>query len=65
MPADGWPFRPFPWAHIYSGNRNSPQGRGRRKTRSPLLLHTHFLLETGCDEEAESSAVAVLGGEVE
>lgn len=60
MWADGWPFRPFPRAHIYSGNRNSPQGRGWRKTRSSLLPGTQFLLETGCDEEAESSAVATL-----
>lgn len=35
--ADGWPFRLLPWVHIYSGNRNSPPGRGRRRTRSSLL----------------------------
>lgn len=54
--ADGWPFRLFPWVHIYSGNRNSPPGRGWRKTRSPLLLRTHFLQDPGHDEEAGSSA---------
>lgn len=54
--ADGWPIRLFPWVHTYSGNRNSPPGRGWRRSRSPLLLRAHFLLDPGCDEEAESSA---------
>lgn len=55
--ADGWPFRLFPRVPIYSGNRNSAPGRGRRKSRSPLQLWTRLLLDPGCDEEAESSAV--------
>lgn len=72
--ADGWPFRLLPRVPIYSGNRNSAPGRGRRKSRSPLGSGLAFswiqdamkrlrvqLSWQGCEERwSKSPATAVL-----
>lgn len=41
--ADGWPFRLFPRAHIYSGNRNSPT-QSLKKEQVPSPASCSFFL---------------------